>query len=224
MSNQQEADETIMTMTADVEQPAASDFPLRAPFSVDLLFDLPVSNERYEVLEGQLVVSPAPEPRHNLAADRLRAIIDPLLPDEVEAITGVAVRMPNQDGPIPDLLVTTADPEEWPRGISFELVHSVVEVVSPSHPTIDRAVKKELYAAAGIPCYWRIEPRPWRGYRGPVPAIVVRMLGDDGEWRETIHPAGLVTAMPLAIGRGGPEIISVKFDPGVLVGPRRRYQ
>ena len=212
----------MMTMTAPVEQPAAERFPLRAPFTVDLLFDLPESAERYEVLEGLLVVSPAPEPKHNLAADRLGRLLDPLLPDGVEVITNTAIRMPENDGAIPDLLVTSADPEQCSRGIPHDLVHTVVEVVSPSHPTVDRVVKKNLYAAAGIPCYWRVELRPWLRHLKPLPAIVVHMLDDNGDWQETIYGAGTTSTLPLVTGHRGPNVLAVELDPAALVGPRRR--
>lgn len=114
-------------------------------------FELPPNELRYQVLEGALVVAPAPELRHSLAADRLGRIVDPLLAFEFEAITNAAVRMPNGDGPVPDLLVTSADLEDYPRGIPAELVHTVVEVVSPSNATDDRVRKTAMYTAAGIP-------------------------------------------------------------------------
>jgi Uma2 family endonuclease len=209
-------------MTADADHLRASELLPEPPFTVDLLFELPESAERYEVLEGQLVVSPPAEPVHNLAHDRLRTVFDPLLPDNVESITNSAVRLPNGDGAVPDLLVTDVDPGAWPRGIPAEHVHTVVEVVSPSRPSIDRLTKKKLYAAAGIACYWRVELRPWRDHRAPLPAIVIRLLGDDGEWHETLHPAGTIAALPIVVGARGPEIVSVKLDPAWLVGPRRR--
>lgn len=208
-----------MAMPARAQPPAAGPFPWRPPFTVDLLFELPDSDVRYEVLEGQLVVSPAPEPRHNLAADRLRTLTSSLLPRDVEAITNTAIRMPNGDGPIPDLLITTADPEETPRGIPAEFVHTVIEVVSPTNASDDRAKKPAMYAAAGIPCYWRVELKPWREHLGPVPAIVVRLLGEDGDWHTTLHPAGHAQLIPLAVGRG-PELLPVELDPATLVGRR----
>ena len=206
-----------MAMPVPADPPAPSAFPWRPPFTVDLLFELPDSELRFEVLEGQLVVSPAPTPRHNLAGDRIGRILASLLPPGVEAITNVAVRMPDDDGPIPDLVVTTADPEETPPAIPAELVHTVVEVVSPKHAANDRSMKSRMYAAAGIPCYWRVELKPWREHLGPVPAIVVRLLGEDGEWHTPLYPAGQTALLPLAIGRGT-ELLAVELDPAVLVG------
>jgi Uma2 family endonuclease len=98
-------------------------------------------------------------------------------------------------------------------------VHTVIEVVSPSNASDDRFKKPGLYAAAGIPCHWRVELQPWREHLGPVPAIVVRLLGDDGEWHTTVHPAGTAELLPLAIGRGS-NLLAVEHDPAVLVGRR----
>jgi Uma2 family endonuclease len=185
---------------------------------VDTLFALPDTGLRYQVLEGELVVSSAAEPRHNLAADRLRTLISAALASDIEVIRNSAVRLPNGDGPTPDLLVTTADPEDTPRGIPAALVHSVIEVVSPPATTAGRVTKKSLYTAAGIPCYWRVELRPWWEHLCPVPAIVVRILGEDGNWRTMLYPAGERAALPLMVGRS--QLLTVELDPGVLVGRR----
>ena len=207
-----------MSSPAEAE-PVMHPWP-RPPFTVDTLFELPDAGLRYEVLKGALVVVPPPAPSHNLAADRLGRLIDPLLPVGAEAITTAAVRMPGGDGLVPDLLVTSADPGEHPRGLPAELVHTVVEVVSPSNASDDRAKKPALYAAAGIPCYWRVELRSWREHFGPVPAIVVRLLGDDGEWRTTLYAAGETHRVPLLVDRT-PTVIPVELDPAILVGRRR---
>jgi Uma2 family endonuclease len=196
------------------------EFPWRPPFTVDLLYELPDNGLRYEVLGGSLVVSPQSAPGHNLAHDRLRALLIARLPVEVDAITNATVRMPNGDGPVPDLLVTTADPFEHPKGLPVDLVHTVVEVVLPSNAVTDRVVKTEMYANAGIPCYWRVELRPWKELFGPVPAIVVRIVGADGEWRQIIAPAHTVSDLPVVVDTTG-RVVTVKIDPAELVGRRR---
>lgn len=201
------------------EGEARAPFPWRPPFTVDLLFELPNDDLRFEVLEGSLVVTPAAEPRHNLAADRLRTLLSALLPSDAEAITASAIRMPNGDGPIPDVMVTSGDPDEHLKGMPADLVHTVVEVVSPSNATDDRVKKAGIYAGAGIPCYWRVELRPWRQHMGPVPAIVVRLLGEDGNWQETLAAAGSDSTLPVVVDRAG-TIVPVTIDPATLVGRR----
>ena len=201
-------------------QPVTTDrwFQPKPPFTVDTLFDLPESDLRYEVLGGNLVVVPTPSFAHNLAADRIGRLLVPLLPKHVEAVTTVAVRMPDGDGPVPDLVVTTADLGQ-PRGLPAESVHTVVEVVSPSSTKIDRVLKAEMYAAGGIPCYWRVELRSWKQHFGPVPAIVVRLF-DGGDVQEHLFAAGEAHDIPLVIGPDM-DMVTVRLDPAELVGQRR---
>ncbi|WP_434581821.1 Uma2 family endonuclease [Carbonactinospora thermoautotrophica] len=194
-----------------------------APYTVDDLFAMPDDGNRYEVLDGALIVSPAPTYRHQVAADRLRALIAEVLPDGLEAVTATAVRLDDDTGFIPDVLVTDADPEQISRDIPTARVLTVMEVVSPSTRTQDRITKPARYAAAGIPCYWRVEldAFPMLGQSGPIepPAIVVTVTGS----AETLpFGAGKQAAVPLAIDRdpGGPTLVYVKFDPAALTGRR----
>jgi Uma2 family endonuclease len=210
----------LVAAPLEIEEPEPDlRFPWQPPFTVDLLFELPDNGLRYEVLGSSLVVSPQPTPAHNLIADRLGRILTPLLPTDAEAITNTAVRMPDGDGPVPDLLITSAYPEDHPRGLPAEMVPTVVEVVSKSNAMTDRVIKTELYAEAGIPCYWRIEQRPWKEHFGPVPAIVVRLRDPEGGWRQTIAPAGMVSSLPVVVDDKG-TVITVEIDPAVLVGRR----
>ena len=174
--------------------------PRIAPYTVDDLFEMPDDGNRYEVLGGSLVVSPAPTPRHQLAADALCRTLWAIKPVGTTVLTAVAVRMPDGDGPIPDVVVMTADPQTCGGAVPHQLVHTVVEVVSPSHALVDRAYKRELYAEAGIPCYWRVELEPWRAYQGPVPLVVVRVLTADG-WHAVEVAAGTNGTLPLAVAR-----------------------
>jgi len=192
--------------------------PWRPPYTVDTLFELPETDLRFEVLEGKLIVSPAPTPAHNGGLLQLILLFASLLPEKLRPLPGVAVRLPNGDGPIPDLLVTSAtDLTEYPKGLPAALVHTVVEMVSPSNASTDRVTKTRLYAEAGIPCDWRVEQRPWREHFGPVPAIVVRLRESDGEWRHVIAAAGGETELPVVVGADG-TIVTVPIDPATLNG------
>jgi Uma2 family endonuclease len=196
-------------------------FPWRPPFTVDLLFELPDTGLRYEVLGGSLVVSPQPTKRHNTAVERLSRLLAHILPLHVEALQNMAIRMPNGDGLVPDLLLTADDPEEDRKALMPDMVHTVVEVVSPGSTLNDRQTKLKMYAEAGIPCYWRIELRQWKEYSGPTPAIVVRRrLPDDGRWLQIIAAAGTLSDLPVVVDANG-TVMHVKVDPAELVGPRR---
>ncbi len=199
--------------------PWAPGSPWSPPYTVDTLFELPETDLRFEVLGGNLVAVPAPAPAHSGIIDRLYRLFIGGLPAELEFLTNTAVGLPNRDGPIPDLLVTSADIFEYPRWLPAAVIHTVVEVVSPSNAFTDRRTKTELYAEAGIPCYWRVEQRPWKEHFGPVPAIVVRLRDKDGEWQQIIAAAGTETALPVVIDEAG-TIVPVKIDPAFLVNKR----
>lgn len=191
----------------------------RAPYTVDDLFEMPDDGNRYEVLGGSLIVSPAPSPKHQYVSDELRLLVHRAVPSGVYVVSAVAVRLPGGDGPVPDIVIATANPITAPAALPVENVHTVVEVVSPGNALNDRAYKRELYAEAGIGCYWRVETEPWRGHDGPTPLIVVRLRGADG-WHAIEAAAGTPSTLPLSIGTdadGLPVTIDVRIDPAQLV-------
>lgn len=190
--------------------------PPRGPHTVDDLFELPDDGKRYEVLGGWITVSPAPDLPHQRAVSRLNFLFTSVLPAGAEAVPGAAVIMEDGDCPIPDLLVMTVEPRPDHTKLPVSMVHTVVEIVSPSNAARDRVDKRRLYAIAGIPCYWRLERWRWRGYRGRTPALVVGRLRA-GEWTETIYPAGTEADIPFVAGRGPGDVLILKLDPASLV-------
>lgn len=192
--------------------------PWTPPYTVDTLFGLPETDVRFEVLEGQLIVSPAATPMHGGGLTQLVRLFNRVLPETLWPIQAIAVRLPNGDGPVPDLVLTSApDLTDYPKGLPADLVHTVIEVVPPSNAKTDREIKTRAYAESGIPCYWRIEQRPWREHFGPVPAIVVRHRREGGRWHQIIAPAGVTTELPVVVDAEG-TVLPVKIDPVLLDG------
>ncbi|MBF6086246.1 Uma2 family endonuclease [Nocardia cyriacigeorgica] len=153
---------------------------------------LPENGLRYEVLNGQLVVSPVPEPRHQVLIQRLLRVLDDAAPTTFVALGGVGILI-GDDEPIPDVIVAT-EPIPWDaRGIPVEQVQLAVEVVSASTTLQDRMVKPVLCAAAGIPTYWRFEINSFKG-RLPgeeLPVLFAHVLGSDNTYEQTHRvPAG----------------------------------
>jgi Uncharacterized protein conserved in cyanobacteria len=123
---------------------------------------LPDDGQRYELIDGDLHMAPAPNPEHQTASGLIfyhlmqcvqlaghgRVFTAPLdvelspvtivQPDIVVILNGGAATITTQRivGP-PDL---------------------VVEVVSPGTASYDRREKRDLYAAAGIREYWIADP------------------------------------------------------------------
>jgi Uma2 family endonuclease len=117
---------------------------------------LPESRSRIELLDGTLLVSPAPALPHQRMARRVSFTIEAAAPAELEVLEAINVRIGAERILIPDIVVlreagldkTVCDAAD---------VLMVVEVTSPSRPGIDRIIKPAAYSRAGIPHYLLIE-------------------------------------------------------------------
>ena len=134
------------------------------PWTADDVEALPDAGDhaRFEVYEGGvLVVSPAPGVGHQRASYWLHsALAEAALAAgaDAEVLEAVNVALPGGKLLVPDVVVVEAGAVgETTTRIPCDAVLAVVEVVSPSTVSIDRAVKPVMYAEAGIPVYWRVE-------------------------------------------------------------------
>ena len=202
-------------MTAQTLDPPETPEPMPS-YTVDDLFTLPENGNRYQVFGGSLVMSPAPAPLHQIVSFELQKLLDPLVePHGARAPATIAVRVTDEDGPVPDIIVVAAAELRGLTGaVPVAAVRTVVEVVSPSSALLDRSAKPDLYADAGIPCYWRVEIKRSRRHEGPFPLIIVQVLEKDGSIRMMEGAAGAEHTFPLAVG---PETwIDVTLDPASL--------
>ena len=134
------------------------------PWTADDVEALPDAGDhaRFEVYEGGvLVVSPAPGVGHQRASYRLHRVLAEAAVAagaSVEVLEAVNVALPGGKLLVPDVVVVEAGAvSETATRLPCDAVRAVVEVVSPSTVSIDRAVKPVMYAQAGIAVYWRVE-------------------------------------------------------------------
>ncbi|MGH3921117.1 MAG: Uma2 family endonuclease [Pseudonocardiaceae bacterium] len=117
---------------------------------------LPEDRRRIELLDGGLLVSPAAGGRHQRLSFQLCYALGLAAPNWVEVLEAINVRVAPGRILIPDLVVVTnpgLDLTVWdPDDVAM-----VVEIVSPGSIAADRAIKPQLYSAAGIEHYLRIE-------------------------------------------------------------------
>lgn len=188
----------------------------RSPrFTADNVPEVPDWGLRREVLDGRLVLAPPSTRRHDRIVNNLASRFWDVVPAGVQVRGGMAIRLPDGDGPVPDLAVISHPFRHDLAVVPSGGVLTVVEVVAADGRNLDRVWKRQRYAEAGIPCYWRVEVDPWPGYQGPLPLVVVR-LREAGSWREILAPAGQVHALPVACARtpaGGVETVQVRVDP-----------
>ena len=129
------------------------------PWTEEDLVGLPDDGQRYELLEGALLVNPPPGGRHQRVSLRLAGSLDAIAPDGLVVVEAMGVRIPGGSVLIPDVLVADRDAVlANDSGIlDPAVVRLVAEIVSPGSRTHDRLTKPALYAQAGIRSFWRLE-------------------------------------------------------------------
>jgi len=169
------------------------------PWTFDDLADLPEDGRRYEVVDGALLVSPAPSDFHQAVARRLFRQLDQQAPAEWESVYEVAFRV-RTDGRIPDLAVIRAGVPVRPRLPAYAPADFglLVEVVSPTSTGMDRVLKPAEYAAAGVPYFWRVETEPV--------LVIIAFEIVDGQYREVTRLASGQAALP------GPYPVVIDVD------------
>lgn len=137
--------------------------PLQGDWTYEDYARLPDNGMRYEVIEGNLYMSPAPRPRHQIAVGRLLVTLMIYLDANAlgEVLTSpIDVRFPKAADPVqPDIVFIPAErrdmiQEKWIEGVPDLLV----EALSPTRPGNDRRIKFDAYARAGVPEYWIVDP------------------------------------------------------------------
>jgi Uma2 family endonuclease len=141
--------------------------PARKLATWDDLLRLP-EDVRAEVVAGVLLSPPAPLPRHARAQGALRRFLGgPFDDDHGRGGPGgwwilleVDVRFGHHDIVRPDLSGWLRDrlPQPWDVRPIDVVPDWVAEVLSRSNAAHDRVRKRELYARAGVPYYWIIDP------------------------------------------------------------------
>lgn len=120
------------------------------------LFEMPEDGNRYEVHEGQLLVTPPPEVEHGWATDELQyALRVAARPLGFAVRQNIALKDGAARGLIPDI---TVDRPRGERGMGLGLIALVVEVLSPSNGRCILDLKRHAYARSGIPQLWLVDP------------------------------------------------------------------
>lgn len=149
------------------------------PFTVADLEGMPDDGRRYELIDGELLVSPAPGWPHQEAAYTLYMLLRQACPPGLRVIGAPFAVRPDKFNELqPDVIVARyADLTE--RDLPGAPLLAV-EVISPTSRLRDASLKKAVYARLGVPSFWLIDPDPQQ------PALTVFELAGSG-YRQEAH-------------------------------------
>lgn len=140
-------------------------YPMHMPqlereWTVDGVLALPNDGNRYELIDGELLVSPAPTLRHQDAVARLYRLLAEYLEREPVGrafISAADIIFSPRRLVQPDVFVApmaNGRPSEW-SDITGLLV--AAEVLSPSTARADRVTKRRLFRDQGVPESWIVD-------------------------------------------------------------------
>lgn len=130
-------------------------------YTADEVRAFPDDGLRYELVWGELLVSPAPKTRHQrivlALARRLADYCERCRPGET-MISPADISWSDDTLVQPDIFVVAPQESyaaEWSR---IKTLRLVVEVLSPSTAKHDRFQKRRLYQASGVETLWLVDP------------------------------------------------------------------
>ena len=156
---------------------------------------LPDDGNKYELVRGELFVTPPPARHHETIAARLARVLDPYV---AEHGLGLVYR--------PRAVLRTADGEVEPdlmvrddRGVgngweAAPIPILVVEIVSPTTRRRDMQQKRRFYLTSGVAEYWIVDPEARR--------VVVSRPGGQDEQCATVlrwHPTDASREFTLSV-------------------------
>jgi len=164
-------------------------------WTLEEVHSLPDDGNKYELVRGELFVTPPPTPDHETIAAKLARFLDPFVarfglgfvyrPKAVMRFEGSEVE--------PDLMIRQRGDRTttWDNAPVPVLI---VEILSPSTRRRDHMQKRKLYLDAGVAEYWIVDPER-REIRSIRPHEEDRVARDRIEWR----PPGVADSLSIEI-------------------------
>ncbi len=156
--------------------------PIRTDSGLKLTYEdyaqIEEDGRRHEILDGAHYVNPAPTPRHQTVSRRIQFQLYEQLERTGRAEVynaPIDVELSRFDIAQPDLVVVSrARAAIVTESRILGTPDLLVEILSPSTSKVDRGLKRERYAKAGVPEYWIVDPRE---------RVVEQFVLGDGELR-----------------------------------------
>lgn len=168
-------------------------------WTLEEVHSLPDDGNKYELIHGELYVTPPPSPGHDTVIARLNAL---LIPYVVRQNLGLVfhprsvIRWHGSEVE-PDLMVRQPPLGDFDKDEDWERMPTpllVVEVSSRSTRRRDIGPKRDFYMEVGVPEYWFVD-RPYRSLRVVRPGLDDLIVADSLQWQ----PAGATEPLLLEI-------------------------
>lgn len=134
----------------------------RIKLTIDEYGELPNDGKRYQILDGELDVTPAPNIMHQRISNRLGwALVAAMQKTDQGEIfyAPTDVVLDRHNIVQPDLVFVRKEHADIVGPANIRGVPDlIIEILSPSTRRTDVLVKSELYARFGVPMYWIVDP------------------------------------------------------------------
>ncbi len=137
--------------------------PRQGHWTYEAYAELPEDGLRYEILQGVLVTTPAPEPEHQRISKKIAVRFF----EQIDArgrgemfYAPIDMELSEKNVVQPDVLIILD--EHLDRVQEKRIVGApdlVVEIISPSSVATDSIIKRQAYERACVPEYWLVNPQ-----------------------------------------------------------------
>lgn len=117
---------------------------------------------RYEILEGELLMAPAPNVAHQTISMNLSLLLSRVIRENALGVLFAApvdVILDESNVVQPDLVFISGARQDIVKDAGvFGAPDLVIEILSPTTQYRDNVMKKDLYERFGVPEYWIVNP------------------------------------------------------------------
>ncbi|MFN8572050.1 MAG: Uma2 family endonuclease [Gemmatimonadaceae bacterium] len=128
-------------------------------WTLEMVHALPDDGNRYELIDGELFVTPAPTRRHQRAVSKLARLLEDFAEQQGLEVLFAPLGVPIAGGEVqPDIVVCPmVRGPQIPDVVDIAQLVLAVEVLSPGTKHRDRQAKRHLYQSNGVPEYWIVD-------------------------------------------------------------------
>ena len=154
--------------------------PWAQPLTYDDLQTMPDDGRRHELVDGVLIMTPAPKILHQHVVRRLLVLLSQVALPEIELLPAPTDYVVSRHTVLqPDIVVARS--ADFGEDNLQRTPLLVVEVLSVSTRRIDLGTKRLVFEGAGVPSYWLVDPDE--------PSLTALEL-EEGVYREAARVTG----------------------------------